>query len=46
MSDVTQILSQIEAGVSAAVEHILRLVYGELRKLKAKWLVQEKPYQT
>ncbi len=33
MSDVTRILSQIEAGDPSASENLLRLVYDELRKL-------------
>jgi RNA polymerase sigma factor (TIGR02999 family) len=46
MSDVTQILSQIESGDSAAAEQLLPLVYEELRKLAAAKLAQEKPGQT
>jgi RNA polymerase sigma factor (TIGR02999 family) len=46
MSDVTQILSRIESGDSAAAEQLLPLVYGELRKLAAARLAQEKPGQT
>ena len=46
MSDVTQILSQIESGDSNAAEQLLPLVYGELRKLAAIKLVREKPGQT
>jgi hypothetical protein len=33
MADVTQILSQIEAGHPSAADQLLPLVYGELRKL-------------
>ena len=33
MSDVTQILSQIESGDPSAAEQLLPLVYDELRKL-------------
>lgn len=36
MSDVTQILSQIEAGDGQAAEKLLPLVYDELRKLAAE----------
>ena len=37
MCDVTRILSQIESGDPSAAEHLLPLVYDELRKLaKAK----------
>ena len=46
MSDVTQILSQIEAGDPAAAEKLLPLVYGELRKLAAQKMAQEQPGQT
>jgi hypothetical protein len=43
MSDVTQILSQIEAGDPSAPEQLLRLVYDELRKLAAQKMVKEAP---
>jgi RNA polymerase sigma factor (TIGR02999 family) len=46
MSDVTQILSAIEAGDPKAAEQLLPLVYDELRKLAAQRLAQEKPGQT
>jgi RNA polymerase sigma factor (TIGR02999 family) len=46
MTGVTQILSQIESGDSAASEQLLPLVYDELRKLAAARLAQEKPGQT
>src|SRR5688500_4791726 len=46
MTDVTQILSQIESGDPSATEQLLPLVYEELRKLAAAKLVQEKPGQT
>ena len=46
MTDVTQILSQIESGDPTAAEQLLPLVYEELRKLAAAKLVQEKPGQT
>lgn len=46
MSDVTRILSAIEAGDPQAAEQLLPLVYGELRKLAAHKLAQEKPGQT
>ena len=45
MSDVTQILSQIESGDPKAAEQLLPLVYSELRKLAAAKLAQEKPGQ-
>jgi len=41
MSDVTQILSQIESGDPSAAEHLLPLVYDELRKLAARELGRE-----
>src|SRR6188472_1579155 len=46
MTDVTQILSRIESGDPTAAEQLLPLVYGELRKLAAQRLAQEKPGQT
>ena len=46
MSDVTNILSKIEAGDPSAAEKLLPLVYNELRKLAAAKLAQEKPGQT
>lgn len=46
MSDVTQILSQIESGDPSAAEQLLPLVYEELRKLAAAKLAHEKPGQT
>jgi RNA polymerase sigma factor (TIGR02999 family) len=46
MSDVTQILSQIEEGDSAAAAELLPLVYDELRKLAAAKMAQENPGQT
>jgi RNA polymerase sigma factor (TIGR02999 family) len=46
MTDVTQILSQIESGDPNAAEQLLPLVYEELRKLAAANLIREKPGQT
>jgi RNA polymerase sigma factor (TIGR02999 family) len=46
MNDVTQILSRIESGDPTASEHLLPLVYDELRRLAAQRLAQEKPGQT
>ena len=46
MTDVTQILSQIEQGDPIAAEQLLPLVYEELRKLAASKMAQEKPGQT
>jgi RNA polymerase sigma factor (TIGR02999 family) len=46
MSDVTRILSQVEAGDAQAARQLLPLVYGELRKLAAAKLAQERPGQT
>src|SRR5262249_39635052 len=46
MSEVTQILSAIEAGDPQAAGQLLPLVYDELRKLAAQRLAQEKPGQT
>jgi RNA polymerase sigma factor (TIGR02999 family) len=46
MTDVTQLLSQIESGDPAAADELLPLVYDELRKLAAVRLANEKPGQT
>ena len=46
MSEVTRILSAIERGDPSAAEQLLPLVYGELRKLAAAKLAQEKSGQT
>jgi RNA polymerase sigma factor (TIGR02999 family) len=46
MSDITCILSAIEAGDPHAAGQLLPLVYDELRKLAAQKLAQEKPGQT
>lgn len=46
MTDVTQILSQIEQGDPSAADQLLPLVYDELRKLAAAKLANEKPGQT
>jgi RNA polymerase sigma factor (TIGR02999 family) len=46
MSEVTRILSAIEAGDPSAAGELLPLVYEELRKLAAQKLAGEKPGQT
>ena len=46
VSDVTQILSQIEAGDPSASEKLLPLVYGELRKLAALRMKNERSDHT
>ena len=46
MSDVTRILSQIEAGDSSAVSALWSLVYDEMRKMAAAKIAKEKPGQT
>ncbi len=46
ISDVTHLLNAIECGDSTAAEHLLPLVYNELRRLAAQKLAQEKPGQT
>jgi RNA polymerase sigma factor (TIGR02999 family) len=46
MSEVTRILSAMEQGDSQAAEHLLPLVYDELRRLAAQHLANEKPGQT
>jgi RNA polymerase sigma factor (TIGR02999 family) len=46
MSEVTRILSAIEAGDPHAADQLLPLVYDELRRLAAQKLAHEKPGQT
>jgi RNA polymerase sigma factor (TIGR02999 family) len=46
MTNVTQILSNIERGDTEAAEKLLPLVYDELRKLATAMLTREKPGQT
>jgi RNA polymerase sigma factor (TIGR02999 family) len=46
MPDVTQLLQSIEQGDAQAASQLLPLVYGELRRLAARKLTQEKPGQT
>ena len=46
MSEVTQILSEIEHGDPSAAQQLLPLVYEELRKLAAARLAHERPGQT
>lgn len=46
MSEVTKILSAIDAGDPKAAEQLLPLVYDELRKLAAQKMAREKPGQT
>ncbi len=46
MTEITAILSQIESGDPAAADHLLSLVYTELRRLATAKLAQEKPGQT
>jgi RNA polymerase sigma factor (TIGR02999 family) len=46
MHEVTRILSAIEQGDPQAAEQLLPLVYGELRRLAAEKMAQEKPGQT
>src|SRR5215213_467069 len=46
MSNVTQILSQIQEGDPQAAEVLLPVVYEELRRLAAAKLAHEKPGQT
>src|SRR6056297_2091793 len=46
MSDVTQILSKIEAGDAKAAEDLLPLVYEELRKLAAARMANERSDHT
>jgi RNA polymerase sigma factor (TIGR02999 family) len=46
MKDVSQLLDAILEGDPHAAEQLLPLVYGELRRLAAQKLAQEKPGQT
>lgn len=46
MSQVTQILEQIRHGNRSAASELLPLVYGELRRLAAHRMSQEKPGMT
>ncbi|MGD9632716.1 MAG: ECF-type sigma factor [Pirellulales bacterium] len=46
MNDVTLILAAIDNGDSQAAEHLLPIVYEELRKLAAQKLSHERPGQT
>jgi RNA polymerase sigma factor (TIGR02999 family) len=46
MTEVTRILSAIDAGDAQAAEQLLPLVYDELRKLAAHKMRQEAPGQT
>ena len=46
MSDVTRILSEIQAGDPSAADQLLPLVYSELRKLAAAKLANEKSGHT
>jgi RNA polymerase sigma factor (TIGR02999 family) len=46
VSEVTRILTAIEAGDPQAAERLLPLVYDELRKLAAAQMAHEKPGQT
>lgn len=46
MSDVTRIMSQIDAGDPKAAAQLLPLVCDELRKLAAATLAHERPWQT
>src|SRR5262245_37977971 len=46
MSDVTQILSAIDAGDVQAVSELLPVVYDELRRLAAVHMAQENPGHT
>jgi RNA polymerase sigma factor (TIGR02999 family) len=46
MSDITQILQQIESGDPSAAEELLPLVYDELRRLATAKMAQERPGQT
>ena len=46
MTNLTQVLSQIESGHASAADQLLPIVYDELRRLAASKLAQEKHGQT
>lgn len=46
VSDVTRIIQLVQDGDRTAAEHLLPLVYDELRRLAAQKLAQERPGQT
>src|ERR1044071_4399962 len=46
MDAITRVLNAIEQGDPHAADHLLPLVYEELRRLAAQKLAQEKPGQT
>ena len=46
MSEVTRVLSAVEAGDPSAAAELLPLVYDELRQLATARLADEKPGQT
>jgi len=46
MSEVTRVLTALERGDSQAAEHLLPLVYTELRRLAAWHMAKEQPGQT
>jgi RNA polymerase sigma factor (TIGR02999 family) len=46
MSDLTRMLEAVQAGQANAADELLPLVYGELRRLAAARMAQERPGQT
>lgn len=46
LSDVTRLLEAVEQGETQAAEELLPLIYGELRRLAAVKMAQEKPGHT
>ena len=46
VSEVTQVMEAVQQGEAKAADELLRLVYGELRKLAAAKMAQEKPGHT
>jgi RNA polymerase sigma factor (TIGR02999 family) len=46
MNDVTQLLSQIEAGNRQLIDQLMPLVYDELRAMAAKRMAEERPGHT
>jgi RNA polymerase sigma factor (TIGR02999 family) len=46
MSEATQLMNAMENGDPHAARKLFPLIYEELRRMAAQWLVQEKPGQT
>ncbi len=46
MSDITQVIQQVFAGKADAIDDLLPLVYGELRRMAQQQLAKERPEHT